>query len=1033
MAVIGGIFERPNPRVFTIEPNRDFLGELARVIIAQVMNSDFDLSDAIILLPTRRAARSLEQAFARVSPKSALILPRIRTLGDLEPYDVNLCELDDTIDMPNAISPLARKFALAKLIAARDGGAGWRNNSLSALAGADALGALLDAGELSAEGPKPSDWSGLESLVEFQDLAEHWQKSREFLKIVTDIWPQYLEANDLIDEAFKRRQAIELLARNWTKTPPSNMVFIAGSTGAIKATRILMKVVASLPKGAVVLPGLDLEMDEKTWKKVNEEDGSPQRALFDTLKHIGVERKDVAVWPQLYETPDNLVTRRSILNEALTPKEATADWLARIKELKLTKEKLVAALDGISLIEAQSEDEEASAIALIMRETLDDPKATCALVTPNIDVARRVCSKMKKWDIKLDISSGISANNTIVGNLFSLAAKWLLDTANPAALMALLAHPMVDFGIETGLFRRGTSSIEVALLRQARKDETLRDLLARAKALSDKNWEYARSDKNSAIALIEKLCQFMDDEIFQGRDFDIANCARLLISVCEKMAPNFDLWKGETGRAISSFFAELEEAGADFLATNANDAFEIILYLMKQVTIRPNTRYSGAHPRLFVLGPLEARLLHFDKVILAGLDETIWPAIPAVDPFLSRPMRKELGLVSNDLRIGLSAHDFAGFAASKRVVLTRAMARAGSPTVPSRWLWRLKTLCAGVDKKDALHALNSGNDVLDILRASSFGRKFEIKNAIPMPRPPVSARPDRFSATQVETWIRDPYKTYVDKILELKPLDPLGGEVSAKERGSAIHKALEVIVKWKDNPKFDFAKDLRIALRVELSAYGFKGHYLERELIRLEPTISLIVANEKERIVQGWQANSEVKVEREFQTKTGSITLHAKSDRIDFGPNGEIEIWDFKTGIPPSDKQISSLIAPQLPVTALIIDNLEKDANSSKFVSGFGHLRVGNAKPKIQKWSGEKSRKDENGKYTIEVSLEELIEDTKETITKLHESFSDANMAYPSKPRVKFVPKVNYDDMVDRLARRGEWASIGEEGESDNE
>ena len=1032
MDKLGGIFKKPNPRVFTIEPNRDFLGELARVILAQKAISDFDLSDAVVLLPTRRAARALEHAFSRVSQNSALILPRIRTLGDLEPYEVNLCELDDTIDMPEAISPLERKFALARLIATRDSAAGWRDNALSALAAADALGALLDAGELNAEGPEPADWSKINSLVDVKDLAEHWQKSSEFLKIITEQWPHFLKTRGLIDASFKRRQAIELLAQNWTTNPPKNMVFIAGSTGAIKATRILMKVVAGLPRGAVVLPGLDLAMDETTWKKINKEDGSPQRALFDTLRHIEIERKDVQIWPQNIATNQNLVLRRAILNEALTPKEATSDWLARIKALKLDGAKLNSALDGLSLIEAQSEDEEASAISLIMRQTLEEPEATCALVTPSLDIARRVCAKVKKWDISLDISSGISANDTIVGNLFLLVSNWLLDPANPNALMALLGHPMASFGLDAKVRKRSAASIEIALLRQARKDENMGDLLARAKSLSEKAWQYARADAQSAINLIEILCKFVDDNPCVGEANNISTAAKYLVSACEKIAVGFDIWKGETGNALSNFFSELDDACAGFTATSAKDSFEIILYLIGQITIRPNTRYSNAHPRLYVLGPLEARLLHFDNVILAGLDEGVWPAIPAVDPFLSRPMRQALGLVSNDVRIGLSAHDFAGFASTKSVVLTRAMSRSGSPTVPSRWIWRLKTLCAGVDGKNGQLSLSAPTDALDILRQSNASRKFNVKDAIPMPRPPVSARPVRFSATQIETWIRDPYKTYVDKILELKPLDPLGGEVSAKERGSAIHKALEVIDNWNDNPELDFAEDLRLALRRELSVFGFKGRFLERELVRLEPTISFIVAYEKDRMAQGWQANSEVKIEREFQTTAGTITLHAKSDRIDYGPNSEIEIWDFKTGMPPTNPQISSLISPQLPVTALIQNYLDRDASKERKVTGFGHLHIGNAKPKIQKWSGEKSRKDKNGNK-FDVSLGELIEETHETIAKLHENFSDPQMAYPSKPRVAFAPKVSYEDMVDRLARRGEWASIGEESDANND
>ncbi len=1026
------LFNSNGSRVYTIEPNRDFLGDLAQTIIKQHQGSGFDLSDAVVLLPTRRAARELEAAFARVSESRALILPRIRTLGDLEPYDVNLCEFDETLQMPEAISPMARQFALAKLIAKRDSAAKWRNNSLVALAAADALGDLLDAGELNAEGEAAADWTAIGSLVEEQDLAEHWQQSCDFLKIITEAWPLYLKSAGLIEASYKRRRAIELLAQNWAQNPPDHSVIIAGSTGAILATRILMKTVIGLPKGLVVLPGLDLGMDSNTWQKIGSEDGSPQRTLFDTLNHLNIDRKDVLVWPQSKSTENSLAQRRTILNEALTPKDATADWRQRIRELKITPDAMKTALDGLSLIEANSEDEEANAISLIMRETLERENETCALVTPNLDIARRVCAKMKKWDITLDISSGIPATNTIIGNLFTLVSKWLLDSASPNNIAALLAHNMVDFNLEWPVQNRGASAIEIALLRQARKDETLDDLLARANALEEKNWKYARSDANAARTLIAAMRDFANEFAPKESEYSIPAAADILINACEKLTPKHDIWKGQIGSSLLAFFAELKEAANVFGNIKISEAFEIINYLMAQVIIRPNTNYSGANSRLFVLGPLEARLLHFDTIILAGLDETIWPASPKIDPFLSRPMRKALGLVSNDLRIGLSAHDFAGFASNKKTILTRSMTRAGSPSVPSRWLWRLKTLCNGVDTNIANEILGR-SPILDILRAAAPKRDFDVARAVPSPRPPIASRPDRFSATEIETWIRDPYKIYVQKILDLKPLDPLGGEVSPKERGSAIHKALEVIANWKNSPNLDFAQDLRSAFAKELSAHGFKGYYLERELMRLEPTIELIVATETQRIKDGWTVQSEIKIEHGFETRAGTINLHAKSDRIDYNSNGEIEIWDYKTGKPPSLKQIASLIAPQLPVTALIIDEIERKSNSPKKVVGFGHLHIGNAKPKIERWHKKNTRYSTFDIGDDEIIDHHLIPDTKFTITKLFENFAHQSMPYLSKPRVSFSPKVNYEDTVDRLARRGEWANIGEAGEADND
>src|SRR5690606_40649772 len=98
----------------------------------------------------------------------------------------------------------------------------------------------------------------------------------------------------------------------------------------------------------------------------------------------------------------------------------------------------------------------------------------------------------------------------------------------------------------------------------------------------------------------------------------------------------------------------------------------------------------GRHPRLFIWGPLEARLQHADRIILGGLNEGTWPGDASIDPWLNRPMRAELAIEPPERRIGLAAHDFASGASAGGVVLTRALKVGGAPTVASRWLLRLR-------------------------------------------------------------------------------------------------------------------------------------------------------------------------------------------------------------------------------------------------------------------------------------------------------------------------------------------------------
>jgi ATP-dependent helicase/nuclease subunit B len=154
----------------------------------------------------------------------------------------------------------------------------------------------------------------------------------------------------------------------------------------------------------------------------------------------------------------------------------------------------------------------------------------------------------------------------------------------------------------------------------------------------------------------------------------------------------------------------------------------VLLKLMDGREVPPAMTAGDA--RVAIWGLLEARLQRRDLMILAGLNEGVWPAPPGEDPFLSRAMRAKLGLPSVDQRIGLAAHDFAQLANAPNVVLTRALRRDGSPTFASRWLWRLQTLVQGAQPRSGV------SESLYRLGASARSSR-----AITPAKPPRRARP----------------------------------------------------------------------------------------------------------------------------------------------------------------------------------------------------------------------------------------------------------------------------------------------------
>ncbi len=276
-------------------------------------------------------------------------------------------------------------------------------------------------------------------LADEVDLARHWAQSASFLDIVARYWPARLAADGLADPGARRSLLLQALAREWEANPPGRPIVIAGSTGSIAATRALMRAAARLPRGVVVLPGLDVDLDDGAWDAID--DQHPQFALKQTLLALGVARGDVRM---LGAEDARGRARRVLMREALAPAVQTADWLTRIAAAG-GADFVSQGADGIALIEAATEDEEASAIALMLREALETPDRTAALVTPDANLARRVETKLARWGASALMSHGRPLRETEPGALAALLCELALDPGEPVALAALLKHPLAGF------------------------------------------------------------------------------------------------------------------------------------------------------------------------------------------------------------------------------------------------------------------------------------------------------------------------------------------------------------------------------------------------------------------------------------------------------------------------------------------------------------------------------------------------------------------------------------------------------------
>ena len=900
------IFERPAPRWFTIPSGRPFLDDLARGLCQSL---DKDLPQAQILTPTRRGARAMARAFSNQTRGGALLLPQIRAIGDLDegepPFDLEALALD----LPPALSSLRRRFELARLITQHYQGLEGRDVSGKlALELADSLAKFFDS--LALEEVDATD--RLQSLVhgEGEDQyaldgwAVHWQISAQFLAIAVEAWPKRLAELGMMDPSERQVKLIRRLVDQWSEHPPTVPLILAGTTGSAPSTADLCKVVAGAARGCVVLPGLDLSLAEDVWGQI--EESHPQGTMKRLLDRHGVGRSDVHTWPVSLDADRRRANaRRRLLNEALRPAEATKDWREQIDALRAESETAISdGLDGLHEIVAARDEEAATVIALLMREALETPGKVTALVTPDQTLARRVSARLTRWGLQADSSAGEPLSNSLAGRFLLDLLELAQNPCDPVRLLSLWGHPWCRFHEVAGI-----RDIETYALRGA----TPNDLESVRAALTENE-----RVGPEAIALWDDYVALITP-VAEMPVIDLGEAATRITALAEAMALDDGqaLWTGAAGAGAAELLSGLIREGADYHVGSLREVADIIGQLIRTCKVRTG---GNTHPRLLILGAIEARLVTADRLILAGLEEGVWPQAPDADPFLSRPMRQKLGLPSPERRTGLSAHDFVQAASAPEAYLITRRRREGEPQVASRWLWRLQTLCKGAQKvSDANQpAIPTDGRYLDWARALDRGLSVKpapLKPAQrPNPKPPIALRPERLSVTEVETFVRDPYAIYAKHVLKLRPLERPREPVEGRQRGTAIHKSLERFV-TEDTPMGRVGVDrLCDLLNQELVATRLSPAQMAMQAPLLPGMAEAFVDFDTQRRA----GRPRLIVEQRGELKLGGFTLIAKADRIEVRDEG-IDILDFKTGQAPSAKAVAAGFYPQLTLTAAMV------------------------------------------------------------------------------------------------------------------
>lgn len=947
------------PHIFNIPTSCSLVDILASKLLDKYKDNLFDLTNVTIFLPNRRAARELKNAFIRLHGLNATLLPKILPLGSIDEDGFFFAGND--LDLPPVISTTERLLLFIRLITARPD-----NFQIEHLSFAQAcflakeLGSMIDM-----VNNEQLDFSTLEKIVP-EEYAAHWQNTLKFLKIITEFFPKILEERNLIDIGEYNNLLFKQQNDFLKKTLPNDEIIIAGTTATFPAMKQLVKTVSELPNGKIYLSGLDKFLDDESWNIIDET--HPQYELKQLLDFLQLSRQDIpdVVHPKLKE-------RENLFSEVMRPASSTDKWL-NLCNFPFPEK----SVQGLNIINCYDSREEALVVASIMRHNLETPEKTTALITEDRNFARQVSDELQRWNIQADDSAGIPLSQTPQGIFLRLIAEVCEENFAPLPLLSLYKHPLTCVGTSGAEIRSEIRKYEKNILRNRQK----------------------RNEKDNAFIadqkeLFEELSELMAQPQAKFKDLLSAH-----LKLAEKLASKNDkngadiLWAGETGETAASLLSGLLESSEVLNTIPQGQYYDLFDALLAGSMVR--SKY-GSHPRLRILGPIEARLCSFDTIIISGLSEGIMPKNTSSGAWLSRPMKKDFGFPLPEKAIGVLAHDFCEMACGKEVYLTRSERVQGTPMVKSRWLMRLETVLKAY-----------GFDINKLQKSPylSWIQQLERTEKItpiepPYPKPPIKSRPRELWASDIEKLIYDPYSVFASKILRLKKTEDLLPPPDAIDLGIIVHSVLERFYKTYPQKLPDNTKNILISFSQE----AFEQNSISSEVRafwwpKMQKIIDWVCEKEKSLRQEVKYTYCETKGNISFESLAGTFVLGAKADRIDENIDGTLSIIDYKTGSAHNIKQINSGYAPQLPIEGIIAEHGGFEGIKKAKVSNLSYWRLNKEIINVQK------------------DLDEILESNFNKIKELINTYDNEEIGYVTKPNPKYcLAKSDYQ----HLSRIDEW------------
>lgn len=960
--------------IFNIAQSCSLVDVLAKKFSRIYADNPLELANVLFLLPNRRACVSLRDAFVRDNGLKPSILPQIVPIADADEDEIFLngsANSEVLRQLPPAIDNYERLFLFTRLIISKPAEYGLPEMTFAqAFALAQDLAKLMDVfynEQLS--------FDGLKNLVPEQ-YAVHWQETLNFLQIISKYWPQILQERGLCDMVNRKNALLKAQAEIWQNNKPSGQIVAAGITALFPGLKQLLKTIKNLPNGEIYFYGLDKQLEDEAWEQADE--SHPQYELKQLLEFLQISRFEVkdAVKP-------HNAAREKLVSEMMRPALSTLEWRSLSAD-SLPSE----ATENLHLITTEDMGQEASAIAVIMRDTLNTASKTAALVTTDRNLARRVAAELERWQIKIDDSAGKPLHLTPVGIYLRSILEVLEADFSDSSVLALLKSPFIRLNSDLASVRRRVRDYELAL---------------RTPAYSGIKKEIPEKLLQDVVLLKQTIRPLA--ELYANPQADFTALLQTHLQVAEALSGSKNgggdkvLWRGDDGRKAAALFSKVLPQLKVLEQIDPKQYAAVLTRLMATETVRP---LYGTHPRLKILGPIEARFNQYDVVIVGEVNEGVWPVLPSSDPWMSRPMKKDFGMPLPEKAIGVMAADFCQLMCAPEVYLTRAKRVTGTPMNKSRWLLRLETVLKAYGKE--------AETLLDY-KYTSLARlqdtpAVQDKIVVPAPKPPIESRPRRLSASWLERLICDPYSVFAAKILRLKQLDAPDKDLSFADYGNLIHGILEEF-----NTKFpqELPSDAREQL-INIGLNKFQSAEISAELRAFWwpsflKTVDWVLAQEAICRPDIKQIYNEVEGQMEFAAPAGPFIAEARADRLNFNKDGSIDIIDYKTGSIRSNKQVHAGYAPQLPIEGLIAASGGFSKNGRKIPTGkvnkLSYWRLGN-------------------KITEITETDKVLAQTRENLQKLISAFDFETTPYLARPNPKYVPKYSEYDHLERIK---EWAT----------